>query len=120
MGQYKALQRLTLGGKEYRGGDVLPADAVDPQRVGNAIYSGVVVYVPDPGEHYPGPWPGDHHSFSPEMRALVDEALARPAMPASAGKQAAVRKDVVENEDAPVAAAAPNKRPTKRAATPKT
>jgi len=76
MGHYVALQRLSLGGVDYKGGEVLPADAVDPQRVGGAIYAGVLIYAPDSGEDYQGPWPGEHHHYSTDMQTVVDAAVA--------------------------------------------
>lgn len=82
MGKYVALQRLTLLDKDYKGGEVLPASAIDQERVGAAIYAGVLVYVPEAGEQYPGPWPGEHHHFSSEMKSIVDQAIANTSAPA--------------------------------------
>lgn len=120
MGQYVALQRIELAGKDYLGGDVLPGDAIDPERVGGAIYAGVVVYVPDPGEQYAGPWPGEHHHYSTEMQVVVDNAIARASAVAPKPK-AAPKEPAPEAQADPVpqeeqAKPAPQKRaPTKRA-----
>jgi hypothetical protein len=125
MGNYVALQRLSLGGVDYKGGDILPSDAIDPQRVGGAIYAGVLVYAPDAGEVYQGPWPGEHHHNSTEMQAIVDAAIAgtfvAPAAKAKPASKPVEKPAVVEEvvEEAPVEKPVAKKAPAKKAASSK-
>ena len=124
MGNYVALQRLSLGGVDYKGGDILPSDAIDPQRVGGAIYAGVLVYAPDAGEVYQGPWPGEHHHNSTEMQAIVDAAIAGTFVAPTAKAKAKPASKPVEEpvvveevvEDTPVEKPVAKKAPAKKAA----
>ena len=108
MGHYVALMPLTFGDQQFVGGDVLPEGAVDPERAGDAIYAGTIVYVPHAGEQYSGPLPSEHHHFSSEMNAVVESAIAaakasfdpvEEAPKAKATKKAAAKKVAPESEE---------------------
>ena len=110
MGHYVSLRAQQLAGKQFSGGDTIPDELIAKDRVGQAIYAGVLCYVPDPGEPYKGPWPGDQHThFSVEMDAVIAQAQANVvAAPPAAGKKEGASREATPTSVAPPEPEAPS------------